>query len=162
MAVVESVGRIAAPAPRPWWRGRTGLVLLVAVGMGIAFIGWRNELVWPASITWNALAHHLDDFQTWLSNNRNVPHPNVFFRVFNGIATFLDNIVGWLTSLFFKLTWAGTTALGVLVVLRFGGRRAALGTFAAFASFGLMGLWEPSMRTFALTLASVVSGKGAY
>ena len=155
MAVVESVGPVAMPAPRPWWRGRTGLVLLVAVGMGIAFIGWRNELVWPASLTWNALSHHLDDFQTWLSNNRNVPHPSVFFRVFNGIATFLDNIVGWLTSLFFKLTWAGTTALGVLVVLRFGGRRAALGTFAAFASFGLMGLWEPSMRTFALTLASV-------
>jgi glycine betaine/proline transport system permease protein len=130
-------------------------VLLVAAGMGIAFIGWRSDLVWPASLTWNALAHHLDDFQTWLSNNRNVPHPSVFFRIFNGLATFLDNIVGWLTSLFFKLTWAGTTALGVLVVLRFGGRRAALGTLAAFLSFGLMGLWEPSMRTFALTFASV-------
>ena len=60
-------------------------------------------------------------------DNRNVPHPSVFFRVFNGIATFLDNLVGWLTSFFFKLTWVGTTALGVLVVLRFGGRRAALG-----------------------------------
>ena len=107
--------------------------------MVIAFFGWRNELVWPASLTWNSLAHHLDDFQTWLSNNRNVPHPSVFFRVFNGIATFLDNIVGWLTSLFFKLTWAGTTALGVLVVLRFGGRRAALGTLAAFASFAADG-----------------------
>jgi glycine betaine/proline transport system permease protein len=155
MAAVETAGRIAAASPAPWWRGRIGLVLLVAVGMGIAFIGWRNELVWPASLTWNALAHHLDDFQTWLSNNRNVPHPSVFFRIFNGLATFLDDIVGWLASLFFKLTWAGTTALGVLVVLRFGGRRAALGTLAAFVSFGLMGLWEPSMRTFALTFASV-------
>jgi glycine betaine/proline transport system permease protein len=155
MAVVESAGRIATPAPAPWWRGRFGLALLVAVGMGVAFIGWRSELAWPASITWNALAHHLDDFQTWLSNNRNVPHPSVFFRVFNGLATFLDNIVGWLSSLFFKLTWAGTTTLGVLVVLRFGGRRAALGVLAAFLSFAAMGLWEPSMRTFALTFASV-------
>ena len=155
MAFVETAGRIAAPAPRPWWRGRFGLVLLVAAGMAIAFAGWRNDLVWPASLTWNALAHHLDNFQTWLSNNRNVPHPSVFFRVFNGIATFLDDIVGWLASLFFKLTWAGTTALGVLVVLRFGGRRAALGTLAAFLSFAAMGLWDPSMRTFALTFASV-------
>ncbi len=155
MAFVETAGRIAAPAPRPWWRGRAGLVALVLVGMAIAFLGWRSQLVWPASLTWNGLAHQLDNFQTWLSNNRNVPHPSIFFRVFNGLATFLDNIVGWLTSLFFKLTWVGTTALGVLVVLRFGGRRAALGTLAAFVSFGLMGLWEPSMRTFALTLASV-------
>ena len=155
MAFAETAGRVAAPAPRPWWRGRLGLVLLVAAGMAIAFAGWRNDLVWPASLTWNALAHHLDNFQTWLSNNRNVPHPSVFFRVFNGIATFLDDIVGWLASLFFKLTWVGTTALGVLVVLRFGGRRAALGTLAAFLSFAAMGLWDPSMRTFALTFASV-------
>ena len=76
-----------------------------------------------------------------------------FFRAFNGLANFLDNLVGWLTSLFFKLTWIGTTALGVLVVLRFGGRKAALGTLAAFAAFAAMGLWEPSMRTFALTFA---------
>jgi glycine betaine/proline transport system permease protein len=155
MAVAQAAGGVAAPAPRRWWQGRAGIVLLVALGMGIAFIGWKSQLPWPAALTWNALSHHLDSFQTWLSNNRNVPHPSVFFRAFNGLANFLDDLVGWLTSLFFKLTWAGTTALGVLVVLRFGGRRAALGTLAAFLSFAAMGLWEPSMRTFALTLASV-------
>jgi len=155
MAVVEAAGRIATPARRPWWRSRTGLALAIVAGMAIAFFGWRNQVVWPGSLTWNALAHHLDKFQIWLSDHRNVPHPSVFFRAFNELATFLDNIVGWLTSLFFKLTWAGTTALGVLVVLRFGGRRAALGTLGAFASFALMGLWESSMRTFALTIASV-------
>jgi len=155
MAVAQVAGPIAAPAPRPWWRGRIGLVLAIAAGMVIAFFGWKNQVVWPASLTWNSLAHHLDSFQTWLSNNRNVPHPSVFFRAFNGLANFLDNLVGWLTSLFFKLTWAGTTTLGVLIALRFGGRRAALGTLAAFASFAVMGLWDPSMRTFALTIASV-------
>jgi len=155
MAVAHAAGRIPASAPRPWWRGRTGMVLAIAVGMVIAFFGWKSQVAWPASLTWNSLAHDLDSFQTWLSNNRNVPHPSVFFRAFNGLATFLDNLVGWLTSLFFKLTWVGTTALGVLVALRFGGRRAALGTLAAFVSFAVMGLWESSMRTFALTLASV-------
>ena len=155
MAVAHAAGRLAAPAPRPWWRGRIGLLLAIAVGMVIAFFGWKSQVVWPASLTWNSLAHDLDSFQTWLSNNRNVPHPSVFFRAFNGLATFLDNLVGWLTSLFFKLTWVGTTALGVLVALRFGGRRAALGTLAAFVSFAVMGLWESSMRTFALTIASV-------
>ena len=155
MAVAPVAARLALPAPRPWWRGRAGLVVAVAVGMLIAFYGWRNQVLWPASLTWNALAHHLDSFQTWLSDNRNVPDPSVFFRAFNGFANFLDHIVGWLTSFLFKLTWVGTTALGVLVVLRFGGRRAALGVLAAFISFAAMGLWEPSMRTFALTCASV-------
>jgi glycine betaine/proline transport system permease protein len=155
MAVAEAAGPLAAPAPRHWWQGRTGAVLLVAVAIVIAFFGWKSQLPWPASLTWGALAHHLDNFQAWLSNHRNLPHPSVFFRAFNGLATFLDNLVGWLTSFFFKLTWVGTTALGVLLVFRFGGWRAALGVLVAFVSFGVVGLWEPSMRTFALTLASV-------
>ena len=116
----------------------------------------EEQAPWPAALTWNSLAHYLDNFQAWLSNNRNVPHPSIFFRLFNGIATFLDDLVGWLTSFFFKLTWAGTTALGTLVVLRFGGRRAALGiVLAAFVSSRLLGVWDPSMQTFALTFASV-------
>ena len=155
MATVEVAGPIRAAAPRPWWRGRPGLVVAVVLGMLVAYFGWQNEVVWPAALSWEALSHHLDNFQNWLSNRRNVPHPSVFFVVFNGIATFLDDIVGWLTSFFFKLTWAGTTALGIAIVLRFGGRRAALGTAAAFLSFAALGVWDPSMRTFALTFASV-------
>jgi glycine betaine/proline transport system permease protein len=155
MAVAHAAGRIAARPTHQWWRNRFVLVLFVLAGMGIAFIGWRNEVPWPASLTWNSLSHHLDDFQTWLSDNRNVENPSVFFTVFNGIASFLDDLVGWLTSLFLNMTWVGTTALGVLVVLRFGGWRAALGTLAAFASFAALGLWEPAVQTFALMLASV-------
>ncbi len=156
MAAVEAAGTLGqARAPRAWWRGRLGAILAVAIGIVVAFFGWKTELPWPAALTWNTLAHHLDDFQAWLSNHRNLPHPSIVFRAFNGVATFLDDLVGWLTSFFFKLTWAGTTALGTLVVLRFGGRRAALGVLAAFCAFAAMGLWEASVRTFALTIASV-------
>jgi glycine betaine/proline transport system permease protein len=155
MSVAQAAGTLAAPAPRPWWRGRVGAILALTLGIVIAYFGWKNQLPWPAALTWNTLAHHLDDFQAWLSNHRNLPHPSIFFRAFNGVASFLDSLVGWLTSFFFKLTWVGTTALGTLIVLRFGGRRAALGVLAAFCAFAAMGLWEPSVRTFALTIASV-------
>jgi glycine betaine/proline transport system permease protein len=155
MAVAHAAERIVVAAPRAWWRNRTVIVAVILGAMVVAFIGWRNDLVWPAALTWSTLGHYLDNFQTWLSNNRNVPHPSIFFRTFNAVSTFLDNIVGWLTSLFFKLTWVGTTVLGTLVVLRFGGRRAAVGTALALCSFAAMGLWDPAMRTFALTLASV-------
>src|SRR5581483_11018675 len=154
LMAVAAEQRVVAP-PAPWWSRRAVLVAAIVVGMLDAFLGWRSDLLWRATLTWNSVAHHLDDFQTWLSNSRNVPHPSIFFRVFNTVASFLDNIVGWLASLFFKLTWVGTTALGCLTVLRFGGRRAALGTLGAFVAFAGMNLWEPSMRTFALTLASV-------
>ncbi|MDX6466790.1 MAG: glycine betaine/proline transport system permease protein [Gaiellaceae bacterium] len=160
MAVVQAAGSLAAPAPRPWWRGRIGALLALAVGIVIAFFGWKNQAPWPAALTWHALSHDLDNFQAWLSNNRNIPHPSVFFRVFNAIASFLDNLVSWLTSFFLKLKWTGTTVLGTLVVLRFGGRRAALGVLAAFVLFALMGLWEPTVQTFALTLASVTLSLG--
>jgi glycine betaine/proline transport system permease protein len=155
MAAVEAAPSLPVVAPRPWWRGRAGLVVAVVAGMLIAYFGWTNAVPWPGWLTWESLSHHLDSFQNWLSDKRGVPHPSIFFRIFNGVASFLDDIVGWLTSLFFNLTWAGTTALGCAIVLRFGGRRAALGTLAAFVSFAAMGLWEASMRTFALTFASV-------
>ena len=100
MAVAQAAGSIVAAAPpKPWWRGRSGLVLAVAVAMVVAFFGWKSQAPWPAALTWNGLAHHLDSFQTWLSDRRNVPDPSIFFQAFNGLATFLDNLVGWLSSL---------------------------------------------------------------
>jgi glycine betaine/proline transport system permease protein len=155
MAVAEAAHRIPQPLPAPWWRGKRGAAVLVVVGMVIAFLGWKNQAHWPASLTWNSLSPHLDRFQTWLSDNRNVPHPNLAFRTFNGFSDFLDHLVGWLASFFHKLTWAGTVTLGTLVVLRFGGRKAALGVLTAFASFAAIGLWEESVQTFSLMLAAV-------
>jgi glycine betaine/proline transport system permease protein len=155
MTVVEAVHRAPRTLPAPWWRGKRGAAVLVVLAMLIGFLGWKNQANWPAALTWNSLSPHLDRFQIWLSDNRNIPHPNLAFRVFNGFADFLDHLVGWLTSFFHKLTWAGTVALGTLVVLRFGGRRAALGVLAAFASFAALGLWEESIETFSLMLAAV-------
>ena len=54
------------------------------------------------------------------------------------------------------LTWVGTIAASVLIVLRFGGWRAALIVLFAFVSFALMGLWEESIQTLALMSAAVL------
>jgi glycine betaine/proline transport system permease protein len=150
---------VAQPLPRthpaPWWRRRAGAVVLVVLAMIVAFLGWKNQWTWPQALTWNSLSPHLDRFQTWLSDNRNVEHPSIWFRSFNGLASFLDDLVSWLTRLFYWLKWSGTVVLGTLVVLRFGGWRAALGTVAAFISFAALGLWDECVQTFALTLAAV-------
>jgi glycine betaine/proline transport system permease protein len=161
--VAERVGAVILPGPRPWWRGRFGLVAAVVVAVVVAFLGRHriddllgtSWIQWPLVLVWRSLSGHLDHFQSWLSTNRNLPHHSFVFSAFNGFASFLDNLVTWLTTFLRDLTWAGTTALGVLVVLRFGGRRAALGVVLAFVSFAAMGLWEESIQTFALMLAAV-------
>src|SRR5205085_1699417 len=145
----------AIPAHRPWWRGRAGLVVLIVLAILIGFLGWKNARPWPDSLVWNSLVSYLDRFQNWLSDSRNAAHPSSVFSVFNDFANFLDNLVSWLTSFFDKLTWVGTTALGTLVVARYGHWRQALGVLFAFASFAAMGLWDESVQTFALMLAAV-------
>src|SRR5262249_1173291 len=155
MAVAQATRPLPRAHPAPWWRGKWGAIVLVVLCMLIAFIGWKNLYAWPESLQWNSLSPHLDRFQAWLSNNRNLPHPNIIFRIFNWIAPFLDDLVSWLTSFFPKPRWSGTTALGTLVVLRYGGIKAALGTLLAFISYALLGLWEECVETFALMFAAV-------
>ncbi len=155
MATAAATATTAASAPRPWWRGKIGLVVAIVLVIVISYIGWKGDYPWPSWLTWGALNGYLDNFQNWLSAKRNVANPSFFFTIFNGFATFLDNLVTWITHFFFRLTWVGTAAFGIVVVLRFGSRWAALGVAAAFASFALMGLWLESVQTFALMTAAV-------
>ena len=103
MAVAEAAQRIPRALPAPWWRGRRGALVLVVLGMIVGYLGWKNEAPWPAWLTWNSLVPHLDHFQVWLSNERNVPDPNIAFRIFNGFANFLDQLVAWFISFFHRL-----------------------------------------------------------
>ena len=87
---------------------------------------------------------------------RTADNPNIVFAIFDGfralaewLVTAIDNVILW-------LTWVGTIAAGVLIVLRYGGWRPALIVAGAFVSFALMGLWEESMQTLALMSAAVV------
>jgi glycine betaine/proline transport system permease protein len=156
---VSVVGEVVVRAPalshRPWWRGRLVQCAAIVALMYVAYRIWDLQYPWPSSLEWNSLSRYLDNFQLWLSNSRNEPNPSFVFSIFNGFSSFLDDLVSWLNSFLLDLTWVGTTAAFVLLELRFGGVKAALGILAAFASFALMGLWEPSMETLALMLAAV-------
>ena len=133
---------------RPWWRSRLGAASSqIVVAMVIAYFGWKGQFrVARLRSTWNSLARHLDDLQDWLFEQRNAAHPNIVFRDPQRLPSFLDDLVRWLDDVLLLLTWAGTTALGTLIVLRFGGGRAAIGVFGSFASFALRsGLWDESI-----------------
>jgi glycine betaine/proline transport system permease protein len=167
---MTTVAAESVPAPqvvvhRPWWRGKLVQVAAIVALMYLAYRLWGlttdadgDEVVrfpWPAGLTWNALPAHLDDFQTWLLDQRNAENPSFVFAIFDGFATFVDNLVDWFDRFLLWLTWIGTTVAGTLLALRFGGWRAAVWVLAALASFALMGLWEESMQTLSLMLAAV-------
>jgi len=147
----------AAPvlSHRPWWRGRIVQVAAIAGLMYLAYRAWRLEYPWPDALVWHSLPAHLDDFQIWLLDQRSAEDKSVVFALFDGFRIFVDNLVAWFNELLLWLTWVGTTAAGTLIVLRFGGWRAALWVLGAFASFALMGLWEESIQTLALMLVAV-------
>jgi glycine betaine/proline transport system permease protein len=155
--VAVARGRVAAPAfaPPERWRGRPVQVAVIVAVMLVAFAALRNELPWPGSLTWAELPERLDDLQNWLLDERTAANPNLAFAILDGFRAFAEWLVTALNDFLLWLTWVGTIAAAVLVVLRFGGWRAALIVAAAFVSFALMGLWEESIQTLALMLAAV-------
>jgi glycine betaine/proline transport system permease protein len=153
--VTERVTAQPVERGRPWWRSRLGRVAAIVAAMLAVFLALRQDFPWPASLAWNTLGGELDDFQRWLIGQRSADDQSILFAVFDGFRIFVDDLVGWLNELLLEMTWVGTAAAAVLIVLRFGGWRAALVILAAFASFALMGLWEESVQTLALMLTAV-------
>jgi glycine betaine/proline transport system permease protein len=123
--------------------------------MWLAYRGWKSEYPWPASLTWNTLPTHLNDFQTWLVDQRNADDPSLVIRAFNGFANMLDSLVTRFDDLLDWMTWVGVTVAGVGISLRFGGVRASIWALAAFFTFAASGLWVESMQTLSLMLAAV-------
>jgi len=123
--------------------------------MLVCYFALKGEYSWPGRFTWTALPTHFNDFQSWLVDQRNAESPSFVIQAFNNFASFLDDLVTWLTRFFGWMTWIGTTVVGVLLSLRFGGRKAAIWAIAAFATFALSGLWLESMQTLALMIAAV-------
>src|SRR5919197_268216 len=127
---------------RPWWQNRLVVVAAIVGAMVVCYFALSRTLAWPSSLEWS-------------SDQGNADHPNILFRILDGISSGLETLVTWLYDALTKVTWVGATALGTLIGLRFGGLRAGAIMLAAFASFGLFGLWAESNQTLALMLAAV-------
>ena len=140
---------------RPWWQGRPVKVVATAAVMVIIYRAFKLDYPWPTSLTFTSLSARLDEFQSWLIEQRTAENTGLVFTVFNWFRVFLDDLVAWLDRFILWLTWVGTVVTGTLVVWRFGGRRAAAIVLGAFVSFAVLGLWEASMETLALMIASV-------
>ena len=120
--VADAASTSAAPSllveHRPWWRSRVTLTAAIVGVMLVCYFALKAEYPWPAALTWNTLPTHLNDFQTWLVDQRNAESPSFVIRAFNGFADFLDSLVNWFTSFLAWMTWVGVSVGGVLVSLQ--------------------------------------------
>jgi glycine betaine/proline transport system permease protein len=154
VASAPTAARTIAP-PSGRWRGRPAQVGGIVALMLLAYALLRGEAPWPDGLIWHQLPEKLDDFQTWLLEQRTAEDRNFVFAIFDGFRAFADWLVNAFNDALLWMTWVGTLAAGVLIVLRFGGVRAALVVLGAFVTFALTGLWEQSVQTLALMLAAV-------
>ncbi|MEQ4720579.1 ABC transporter permease subunit [Nonomuraea sp. B19D2] len=163
MAPVTGQATSAVTAVTTRLRGRKYLLLAVLAlwVLGWALLNGRDTLqLGGAELT--PLHSTLNEAMDAIDDGRN---SNPFFLYFvNYIRLFLDQAVTLVQALISQpsfgrpvpvLGWLGVTGLATAIALLYGNRKSALLTAAGLISFGLLGLWEESMDTLALTLTAV-------
>ena len=96
MAVASE--RIAAPGdPRARHRASRGRPAQVGGVVGADAAGvyalLRGEAPWPTRLIWTQLPEELDEFQTWLLEQRTADDRNFVFAIFDGFRAFADWLV---------------------------------------------------------------------
>ena len=61
--------------------------------MLVAYIIFRDEFSWPASLTWSQLPDRLDSFQNWLLEQRTAANRNFVFAIFDGFRALAEWLV---------------------------------------------------------------------
>lgn len=145
-AIAAMAQRRTDGIPRGWLA--FGLVLLVAV-LYVLFAGQ-----WTIPHDDDAPTfHRINDAREWIDSNRN---SNPVFLIFvGGVRTLLTAIYDLFLAVLNGLTWPGLLAVAGALGAAIGGWRLAALAIGSFTAFGLLGLWERSLETLALTLAAV-------
>ncbi|MEN3305520.1 MAG: glycine betaine/proline transport system permease protein [Micromonosporaceae bacterium] len=150
--------RVAANLSRGWLA--LG-VLVLWVLLWIPLHG-RDTLT-LSTMDLNPVHQRLDDLRDYVDAHR-YSNP-LFVGVINVVRTGIDHLGGFLQALVSQpwgdrpvplIGWLGVVALAVLGSYAVANLRVAVLAGAGFVSFGLLGYWQESMDTLALTLAAVL------
>ena len=155
MAVASGVAAPALPAASQRWRSRPAQVLGVLLLMLLCYAVASGDYPWPSGARVVGAAGRARRLPGLADRPALGTDPNFIFSILDAFRAVAEWTVNAFTDALLWMTWLGVTVTGTLIVARFGGRRAWLIVLAAFASFALMGLWEPSIQTLALMFAAV-------
>ncbi len=157
--------KVAAPRVKRPIKSRMSLYLATIGALYIAFglllRGFATLPLDRSSLT--GFHDWLNALSEWIDRSRN-SNP-VFLYVINVIRSFINGFVAFLRSAISQgsslraapeIGWLGVIAIAALIVLLVANVRIALLTVAGLTFLGLLGFWQESMDTLALTLAAVV------
>ena len=129
--------------PRWVW----ALALLAAAA--VMYIIFRGQFTLPHDDD-AALFQWLNDLREWVDDNRNAAA-----LVLGTIRFTVTFVVGVFMVALATLTWVGVIAFAAVLGYLVGGWRYGAMMASGFLSFGVLGLWEASIETLALTLGAV-------
>src|SRR5262245_24004726 len=150
----------------PWWRRVTrpwivAGILVAWVVLGTLLRG-RDTMALATQDT-TPLHNSLTDVRNWVDSHRATA------PLFSGVLDTIRTGVGSLTSALQDLNsqpsfdrpvpligWLGVVVLATFGAYALGNLRVAILTAAGFVAVGLLGLWQESMDTLALTVAAVL------
>lgn len=138
--------RLAAPGSRRTW------FVVLAVAAAITYLLFAGQ--WTIEHNSDAaMFRRLQDVRDWVDANRN---SNVILVVLvEGARAFIGAMYAAFLGVLTALTWPGLTVIAGALGLFVSGWRMALLMVSGVLSFGVLGLWDPSIQTLALTLAAV-------
>ncbi|MEO7664507.1 MAG: ABC transporter permease subunit [Candidatus Limnocylindrales bacterium] len=142
-AATATVGRLIPPVPRIAW------ALLLAAVAAVIYVVFAGQFTLPHDND-APVFHRINDIREWIDNSRS-GNP-----VLTGIRLLINAIFEGFLFALRSATWIGLTTIGAVVGYFAGGWRLAALIATGFMSFGVLGLWDRSVETLALTLASVV------
>ena len=127
-----------------------GLVFLGAVAVVYALLAGQWTLPHDDDA---ATFRQFNGARDWLDLNRTT---NPVLVALTGLRSLFNVVYGLLLAALQGLTWPGLIAAGGAIGLVAGGWRLAALMVGGFMSFGLLGLWDRSIETIALTGAAVL------
>lgn len=131
-------------------RGAVGLAFLAVVAA--LYLVFRGQFTIPHDND-APFFQLINGIRDWIDANRNT---NVLLVVFvTGVRTVIAGLYNVFAALLHGLTWPGLTVIAAMAGLLVGGWRMAALMAGGFLSFGVLGLWDRSIDTLALTLTAV-------
>lgn len=146
-AATAALGRAIPTLPRAAW---AALLAAVTAALFLAFAGADTLPHDNDAPTFDVF----NDLRDWVDANRN---SNIVLVIFvTGVRGLLNLTYELSAAVLHGLTPPGLTTIAAAIGLLVGGWRMAALAGSGFLSFGVLGLWDPSVDTLALTLAAVV------
>jgi glycine betaine/proline transport system permease protein len=134
----------------PSWVRDAGVVVVLVV----LYVVFRDRWV-LAHDDGAAPFQFLNDVRDWVNDNRNSSPIFVYF--FNYLSIGIGDLVSAFQTVLHGMGWIGTTAAVGAIGWVLSGWRIGLTAVAGFLAFGVLGLWNESVDTLALTVAAVLA-----